>query len=148
MCTFFMEKYMEEKYIKILLKLSKKALTKNEVPFSCILVKNNKIISKAYNKKNIKKNPLMHAEVLCLQKAYKKLHRWNLNDCILYVSLEPCNMCKMIIEESRIKKVFYILEKGKISNKYDKTQYEQMFSSYEIEFKKNIEKFFNKLRKN
>lgn len=139
---------MEEKYIKILLKLIKKAYKKNEVPVSCILVQNNKIISKAYNKKNIKQNPLLHAEIICLQKAYKKLRRWNLNDCVLYVSLEPCEMCKTIIEESRIDKVFYILEKGKITNKYNKTQYEQTYTLYSKEYKKIVKKFFIKLRKN
>ena len=138
---------MEEKYIKILLKLSKKAYKKNEVPISCVLVKNNKIISKAYNKKNIKQNSLLHAEVICLQKAYRKLKRWNLNDCVLYVSLEPCDMCKKIIEESRIKSVYYILKKGNITNKYTKTKYEQMYSIYKDNYKEFIEKFFKKLRK-
>lgn len=138
---------MEEKYIKILLKLSKKAYKKKEVPISCVLVKNNKIISKAYNKKNIKKNPLLHAEIICLQKAYRKLKRWNLNDCVLYVSLEPCDMCKSIIEESRINKVYYVLEKGNITNKYSQTKYEQMYTIYKNEYKKYIENFFKKLRK-
>jgi len=139
---------MEEKYIKILLKLSKKAYKKNEVPISCVLVKNNEIISKAYNKKNIKKNPLLHAEIICLQKAYRKLKRWNLNDCVLYVSLEPCDMCKKIIEESRIKSVYYILKKGNITNKYTKTKYEQLYTIRYSCFKELINKFFNKLRNN
>ena len=139
---------MEEKIIKNLLKLSKKALKNKEVPVSCVLVKNNKILSKAYNKKNIKQNPLLHAEIICLQKAYKKLKRWNLNDCVLYVSLEPCDMCKQIIEESRINKVYFILDKGKITNKYNKTQYEQMYVSDDEEFRKYINNFFKKLRKN
>ena len=113
---------MEEKYIKILLKLAKKAYKKNEVPISCILVKENTIISKSYNKKNIKNNPLLHAEIICLQKGYKKLKRWNLNDCVLYVTLEPCDMCRRIIEESRISNVYYVLEKGNVTNKYKKTK--------------------------
>jgi len=138
---------MEEKYIKILLKLSKKAYKKNEVPISCVLVKNNEIISKAYNKKNIKKNPLLHAEIICLQKAYRKLKRWNLNDCVLYVSLEPCDMCKKIIEESRIKSVYYILKKGNITNKYTKTKYEQTYTMHKENYKEFIENFFKKLRK-
>jgi len=138
---------MEEKYIKILLKLSKKAYKKNEVPISCVLVKNNEIISKAYNKKNIKKNPLLHAEIICLQKAYRKLKRWNLNDCVLYVSLEPCDMCKKIIEESRIKSVYYILKKGNITNKYTKTKYEQTYTMHKENYKELIDNFFKKLRK-
>jgi len=139
---------MEEKIIKILLNLSKKAYKKNEVPISCVMVKNNKIVSKAYNKKNIKNNPLLHAEIICLQKAYKKFKRWNLNDCVLYTSLEPCDMCKRIIEESRINKVYYVLDKGKTTNKYKKTQYEQMYVSNRKEFRKYIEVFFKNLRKN
>jgi len=139
---------MEEKIIKILLKLSKKAYKNKEVPVSCVLVKDNKIVSKAFNKKNIKHNPLLHAEIICLQKAYKKFKRWNLNDCVLYVSLEPCDMCKQIIEESRINKVYYILDKGKITNKYKKTKYEQMYVLYEKEFRIYIDEFFKKLRKN
>lgn len=139
---------MKEKYIKILFKLALKAYKKSEVPVSCLLVKNEKIISKAYNKKNIKNNPLYHAEILCLQKAYRKLKTWNLNDCQLYVSLEPCEMCKRIIEESRIDHVFYILEKGKITNTYKKTIYEQKFCCDKNSFAKLIENFFKKIRKN
>lgn len=139
---------MEEKYIKLLLKLSKKAYKKNEVPISCLLVKDKKIISKSFNKKNIKQNPILHAEIICLQKAYKKLKRWNLNDCVLYVSLEPCDMCKKIIEESRIKNVFYILKKGNVTNQYKKTKYEQMFCIYEKDFGNIIDNFFKKIRKN
>jgi len=139
---------MKEKYIKILLKLSLKAYNKSEVPVSCILVKNDEIISKAYNKKNIKNNPLYHAEILCLQKAYKKLKTWNLNECQLYVSLEPCEMCKRIIEESRIDHVIYILKKGKITNTYKKTKYEQLFCCNKKEFADLIDNFFKKIRKN
>jgi len=138
---------MKNEYIKILLKLAKKAYKKNEMPVSAVLVKDDKIISKAYNKKNLNNNPIMHAEVICLQKAYKKLKRWNLNDCILYVSLEPCEMCKIIIEESRIDKVYYVLKKGKITNKYNKTQYEQVYAKNDCEFNFIISNFFKKLRK-
>lgn len=138
---------MKEQYINELLKLCKKALLKNEMPVSALIVKNNKVIAKAYNKKNLKNNPLNHAEILCLQKAYKKLKRWNLNDCEMYVSLSPCDMCRLIIEESRISKVFYILDKGNITNKYKKTNYEQMFDVDNYEFKNIINVFFAKLRK-
>lgn len=138
---------MKEKYTKELFKLCNIASKKGDVPVSAILVKNNKIIAKAYNKKNISNNSLYHAEIICLQKAYKKLKRWNLNDCILYVSLEPCNMCKLLIEESRIDKVYYILKKGDRSNKYNKTTYEQMYVSDKKIFLNIIDDFFRKLRK-
>lgn len=138
---------MKEEYYDILYKLATKAYNKNEMPVSAILVRNNKIIAKAYNRKNINNNPLYHAEILCLQRAYKKLKRWNLNDCTLYVSLEPCNMCKMLIEESRIDQVYYLLNKGKNSNKYAKTKYEQMYVVGDEKFKNLINKFFENLRK-
>ena len=136
---------MEEKIIKELYKLAIKAYKKNEVPVSAILIKDNRIISKSYNKKNIKNNALFHAEILCLQKAYKKLKRWNLSDCIMYVSLEPCNMCKEAIQSSRIDKVIYILPKGKITNEYKNTKYEQMYENKKL-FEKLINKFFKKIR--
>ena len=138
---------MKEIYKIELLKLAKKAYKKNDMPVSCIIVKNNKIIAKAYNKKNIKNNPMMHAEILCLNKTYKKLKRWNLNDCTMYVTLEPCDMCKEIISESRIKSVFYILKKGKITNKFNKTIYEQMYGVNDEIFDNLIKNFFNKIRK-
>ena len=137
-----------EKIENELLKLSDKAYKRNEMPVSAILVDSRgKIISKAYNKKNIKKNVLYHAEILCLMKAFKKMKRWNLNDCTLYVSLEPCNMCKEVIEEARINNVFYILNKGNITNKYNKTQYEQMYGVNNENFDKYVKNFFNSLRK-
>ena len=138
---------MKEEYYDILYRLALKAYKKNEMPVSAILVREDKIIAKAYNRKNINNNPLYHAEILCLQKAYKKLKRWNLNDCILYVSLEPCDMCKLLIEESRIDQVYFLLTKGKNSNKYTRTQYEQTYTNKGREFKKLIDKFFENLRK-
>lgn len=138
---------MEEKYLKELYKLAYKAYKKNEVPVSAILVCNNKIISKGYNKKNINNNPMMHAEIICLNKAYKKLKRWNLNDCELYVTLEPCELCKIIIQESRIDKVYYVLKKGSIINKYNKTQYEQMYVFDDFGINKLLKDFFKKIRK-
>ena len=138
---------MNEKYLELLYKLAYKAYKKNEVPVSAILVKDKKIIAKFYNKKNIKKNPLMHAEIMCLNKAYRKLNRWNLNDCILYVTLEPCDMCKLVIEESRIDHVYFLLNRGNKTNKYNKTQYEQMYVSNADEVEKLMKNFFKKIRK-
>lgn len=139
--------YMSNVYEKKLLKLSLTALKKGEVPISAMIVRNGKIISKAYNRKNLDKNSLYHAEILCLQKAYKKLKRWNLNDCTMYVTLEPCSMCKNLIEESRIQNVFYILEKGKCNNKYKKTKYEQMYVLDKNSFSEIMDLFFKKIRK-
>lgn len=137
----------KEKVLKILYKKSLRAYKKNEVPVSAILLCNDKVVSTAYNKKNIKSNALLHAEIICLQKAYKKLKRWNLNDCVLYVSLEPCDMCKYLIQESRIDKVYFLKKRGDINNKYNKTQYVQMFVFGDNEnFDELMAKFLKKIR--
>ena len=86
-----------------LLKLITKAKDKNEVPIAALIVKKDKIISKSYNKVNKSSNILDHAEILVIKKASKKLHNWRLDDCDLYVTLEPCSMCKEVIRKSRIK---------------------------------------------
>jgi len=96
-----------EYYMNIALSLAKKAYKKNEVPVGAVIVKDDKIISKAYNKKESKRNPICHAELIAISKACKKLKTWHLDDCILYVTLEPCMMCSGAIEQSRIKKVVY-----------------------------------------
>ena len=138
---------MEKKYYELLYKLANKAYKRNEIPVSALIVQNNKVIAKAYNKKNININPLLHAEIICLQKTYKKLKRWNLNDCKMYVSLEPCEMCKHLIEESRIDQVYFILKKGSCNNKYKKTRYEQMYELSGMNFQNLLENFFKRLRK-
>ena len=143
-----MVKIMKTKDIIMKLsKLSKKALKHNEMPVSAIIVKDNKIIASAYNKKNISNCCFYHAEILCILKASKKLKKWNLNGCILYVVLEPCDMCKRVIEESRIDIVYYFLAKGNITNKYNKTKYEQLYGCECEFFKENIKNFFEILRK-
>ena len=137
---------MDSKIIEILYKLALKAYKKNEIPVSAVIVCNSKVIAKAYNKKNINNNALLHAEIICLQKVYKKKKTWNLNDCSLYVTLEPCDMCKQLIQESRIKNVYYIIPKSKINNKYNKTKYEQLYD-YDKNFSKLLSKMFEKIRK-
>lgn len=94
-------------YMNIALSLAKKAYIKNEVPVGAVIVRNNKVIAKAYNKKESKQNPIYHAEIIAIIKACKKLKTWHLDNCILYTTLEPCMMCCGAIEQSRIKKVVY-----------------------------------------
>ena len=100
-----MDKYMIEA-----IKQAKIAQNKGNIPVGAVIVMNNKIISKAYNKKNSKKVSTYHAEILAIIKACKKLKSWRLNECDLYVTLEPCNMCLSAIGESRIKNVYYLLK--------------------------------------
>ena len=98
---------MYEKIMKIALKNAKKALKHDEVPVGAVIVKNNKIISQAYNKKEKTKNVINHAEIIAISKACKKLKTWRLDDCEIYITMEPCMMCSGAIEQARIKKIIY-----------------------------------------
>lgn len=89
------------------LKEAKKAYDINEVPVGCVIVKDNKIIARAYNKRETTQNTIGHAEILAIQKACKKIGSWRLNDCDMYVTLEPCSMCSGAIIQSRIKNLYF-----------------------------------------
>ena len=96
----------KEKFMKEAIKEAYKAFKIEEVPVGAIIVKDGKIISRAYNKKETKKNAICHAEILAIEKACKKLNSWRLNDCEMYVTLEPCSMCAGALINSRIKKIY------------------------------------------
>ena len=98
---------MNEYYMNIAIKEAKKAYKYEEVPVGAVIVKNNKIVAKAYNKKEKTKNVTKHAEIIAISKACKKLKNWRLDDCEIYVTMEPCMMCSGAIEQSRIKKIVY-----------------------------------------
>ena len=95
----------DEKYMKEALKQAKKAGALGEVPIGCVIVKDDQIIARGYNRRNTDKNTLSHAELNAIRKASKKLGDWRLEDCTLYVTLEPCQMCSGAIVQSRIKRV-------------------------------------------
>ena len=94
-------------YMKAALKEAEKARMKDEVPIGCVIVLNDKIIAKAHNIRESKQNPVGHAEILAIQKASKKLDSWRLENCEMYVTIEPCIMCAGAIIQSRIKIVYY-----------------------------------------
>ena len=98
---------MNEYYMKMALNLAKKALKYNEVPVGAIIVKDGKIIAKAYNKKEKTHNVTKHAEIIVISKACRKLKNWRLENCEIYVTMEPCMMCSGAIEQSRLKKIVY-----------------------------------------
>jgi len=93
-------------FMKMALKEAQKAFDKNEVPVGAIIVKNNEIITKAHNQKELRIDPTGHAELLAIKKASKKLKQWRLNDCDIYVTLEPCPMCAGAIIQARFRKLY------------------------------------------
>ena len=97
---------MQEKYYEEIIRLAKKAYKKGEVPVGAIVVKDGKILAKAYNMVEKDRNATLHAEILVIKKASKKLKNWRLNGCEMYVTLEPCDMCAGAIKLSRISKVY------------------------------------------
>ena len=95
----------KEKYMKEALKEAVKAYNKGEIPVGAVIVKDDKIIARAHNQKEEKKDTTKHAEILAIQKASKKLEAWRLQDCEMYVTLEPCSMCAGALIQARVKKV-------------------------------------------
>ena len=94
-------------FMQIALNLAKKAYKKGEVPIGAVIVKNGKIISKGYNKREKSQNALMHAEIIAINKACKKLKSWRLDGCTIYCTLEPCFMCAGAILNARIDKLVF-----------------------------------------
>ncbi len=92
--------------MKEALKEARKAYNKLEVPVGAVIVKDGKVIARAYNQKEMKKDTINHAEILAIKKASKKLESWRLVDCDMYVTLEPCSMCAGALIQSRIRKVY------------------------------------------
>ena len=97
---------MEEKFMKEALKEAKKAYEKEEVPIGAVIVKDNKIIARAHNLRENKKQACAHAEIIAIEKACKKIDAWRLEDCDMYVTLEPCVMCAGAIINARIRKLY------------------------------------------
>lgn len=96
---------VQEKYMKEALKQAKKAYRLGEVPIGCVIVFQGKIIGRGYNRRNTDKNTLAHAEITAINRASKFIGDWRLEDCTLYVTLEPCQMCAGAIVQARIPEV-------------------------------------------
>lgn len=96
----------QQKYMKEAIKQAKKAYQIGEVPIGCVIVYEDKIIARGYNRRNTDFNSLSHAEMNAIKKASKVLGDWRLDDCEMYVTLEPCQMCAGAIIQARIKKVY------------------------------------------
>lgn len=138
------------------LKEAEKAFSKNEVPVGAVCVLNNRIISKAHNLRERRRNPLYHAEMLALDKSSKKLSRWRLSEITLYVTLEPCYMCAGALILSRIKRVVFGAsdpKSGVLSSKNNILKDKRINHRFEVtkgilkeECSKILKKFFSERR--
>lgn len=95
----------DEKYMKEAIRQARKAYAIGEVPIGCVIVWKDKIIGRGYNRRTIDKNTLAHAELIAIRKASKKMNDWRLEECTMYVTLEPCQMCSGAIVQSRMTRV-------------------------------------------
>lgn len=109
MCVvaFFIGENMNNKYMELAIELAKQAESEDEVPVGCVIVLNDEVIATGYNTREQDNHVLSHAEINAIKEANQKLDSWRLEDCELYVTLEPCIMCAGAITQARIKKVVY-----------------------------------------
>lgn len=135
--------------------LGYKANSLGEVPIGAIIVKNDKIIARAHNTREKDQIATHHAEILAIEKACKKLKSWRLDDCDIYVTLEPCPMCAGAIVNARIKNLFFAVKDSDnggitkyniLKNSMNHTTNTSHASEYETENKKMIQSFFRSKR--
>lgn len=144
-----------EKNMRMAIKEAKKAREKGEVPVGAVIVKNGKIISKGYNLRESRQNSLNHAEIIAINKACKKLKNFRLEDCDLYVTVEPCLMCAGAIVQSRIRKVYFGTRDEKYGAVTSVAKAFEIKSNHRVEFEEGIckqeceklmKEFFKELR--
>jgi len=142
-------------YMGEALKEAVKAYHKNEVPIGCVIVYQDKIISKAHNKRVKKESTTAHAEIIAIEKANKVIGSWRLEDCDIYVTLEPCAMCAGAIMQARMRHLYFATsdpKSGALGGKFN--LYKEDFNHtvgvtcgiLESESKQLIQTFFKKLR--
>ena len=132
------------KYFEIAIKEAKKSLKTDDIPVGAVIVENEKIISKAHNTREKNHKITGHAEINAVEKACKRKKTWHLNNCELYVTLEPCKMCMEILYQARIKKIYYILKQEKTVNQKD---IEMIQINYNSNAEKLLKNFFKNKRK-
>jgi tRNA(adenine34) deaminase len=147
---------MIEKFMRLALKEADKGERLDEIPIGAVIVKDGKVLAKAFNKRESLQDPTAHAEILAIKKASKKLKSWRLDGCEMFVTLEPCPMCAGAIVNSRIKRVVYgCYDKkagalGTVFNLHDyplNHKYEVEGGVLEIECALILSDFFSELRK-
>ena len=147
---------MNQKFLDLAFKYAEKAYKKDEVPIGAVIVKDNKVIGYGYNEKEKKNSVLEHAEIMAIRMASKKLDNWRLDDCDIYITLDPCPMCASAIKQARIKNIYSALSNLDKENekvvvdilKCDKTNPEvTLISNIEPDKSKRIlNSFFNTKR--
>lgn len=146
----------DEKYMKEAVKQAKKAYALGEVPIGCVIVHDKKIIGRGYNRRNTDKSTLSHAEIIAIRKASKVIGDWRLEECTLYVTLEPCQMCAGAIVQARIPRVVMACMNpkagcaGSILNIFDMPQFNHQVEAVrgvmESECAQILRTFFKELR--
>lgn len=149
---------MKKEFMDLAFEYAEKAFENNEVPIGAVIVKNGDVISYGYNSKEGKQSVLEHAELIAIKEAEEKLHNWRLDDCEMYVTLDPCPMCASAIKQSRIKTVYSALNNLDDNNELiikkifetDRVNPSVSFkSNYDSERSKNLlNAFFKKQRNN
>lgn len=153
----FEQKRLHEQYMYEALKEADLAITSGEVPIGCVIVYNEKIIGRGHNLRNSKKNPLYHAEIIAINEAAHAIGDWRLEECTLYVTVEPCPMCAGAIVQARIPNVVFGTRNvkagcaGSILNILDEPRFNHQVNITEgilqIECAKPMGEFFKRFRK-
>lgn len=148
---------LHEKFMHEALKEAKKAYQKDETPVGAIIVKEGRIVARGHNERELKKDATLHAEISAIRKACKKLDTWRLNDCDMYVTLEPCTMCAGAIIQARVGRLFIGAldpKAGAVGSVIDVLKVEQfnhkvdsVAGILEIECSTILKNFFKVLRK-
>lgn len=146
----------DERYMKEAVRQAKKAYALGEVPIGCVIVYDGKIIGRGYNRRNTDKSTLSHAEIIAIRKAGRVIGDWRLEDCTLYVTLEPCQMCAGAIVQARIPRVVMACMNpkagcaGSVLNIFDMPQFNHQVESVrgvmESECAQMLRTFFKELR--
>ena len=145
-----------EKYMRATLKEAQKAYDLGDSPIGCVIVKDSRIIARAHNLRQTKQDATLHAEMVCISKACRKLSAWHLFDCDLYVTLEPCYMCASAIIQSHIRHVYFGAYDPKGGAAYSKSRLFDLPHNHHVECTGGIleeessailKDFFHRLRK-
>ena len=135
------------KFMELAIEQAKIAFNNGDVPVGAVIVRNNEVLSCSYNKKNTENVAVYHAEILSIIGASKKIGTWYLDDCDIYVTLKPCDMCMYALAEARIRNVYYLLDSNYVDNlnkNYNKINENKMDDIYD--YNDLISAFFKKLR--